>query len=152
MKIDRSDLTFELAVGSRNRVAIYNHMRGLLFDNIVSRGFRAKDPELFNQLTIEQRAMELTDRAIAQAEFEMQGYVSICQTINDILDIATSSLTEVIDLTASEFLADENSGLMWLIHEASGVAPMTPSGGFSLDLCMKSTGPDRDREGDVERS
>ena len=130
MKIDRSDLTFDLAVGSRNRVAIYNHMREVLFDNIASRGFRAKDPGLFNQLTIEQRAMELTDKAIAQAEFEVQDYVWIGQTTHDVMDNATSCLTEVVDLTASEFLADEESGLTWLIHEASGVAPMTLRGGL----------------------
>jgi hypothetical protein len=148
MKIDRRDLSFVLAVGSRNRVAIYNHMRGVLFDSIMSRGFRANDPALFNELTIEQRAMELADKAIAQAEFEMQDYVWTGQTIQDAMDIATSCLTEVVDLTAAEFLADEHFGLTWLIHEASGVAPMTPSGGLSLDL--NSTGPDR--EDNVKRS
>ena len=92
--------------------------------------------------------MELADKAIAQAEFEMQDYVWTGQTIQDAMDIATSCLTEVVDLTAVEFLADEHFGLTWLIHEASGVAPMTPSGGLPLDL--NSTGPDR--EDNVKRS
>jgi hypothetical protein len=71
MKIDHQYLTFGLAVGVRNRIAIYNHMRAFLFDSISARGLTANDPELFNQLTIEQQALRLAEEVIAEVEHEL---------------------------------------------------------------------------------
>jgi len=148
MKIDHEFLSFGLTVGVRNRVAIYNHMRDFLFDAISARGLAAKDPKLFNQLTIEQQAMRLGEEAIAAVEdklgdiFNEMAASPIYET--EAVAFAASCLTETIDRKASEFLADNLFGLTWLIHDASGVAPMTREGDIPWDSLMEF-GPDRDR-------
>jgi hypothetical protein len=147
MKIDHDYLMFGLTVGVRNRVAIYNHMRSFLFDSIAARGLDAKDAELFNQLTIEQQAMRLAEEVVGEVESEFSDIFDLEPTIGEsqIKAMAASRLIEAIDEKRSAFLVDELCGLDWLIHDASGVAPMTPEGGLPIDGLMDH-GPDRDQQ------
>jgi len=127
MKIDHEYLSFGLTVGVRNRVAIYNHMRAFLFDSIAARGLAAKDAELFNQLTIEQQAMRLAEEVIREVEGDLSDiFEELGSEIDENLakSLAASCLTEAIDRKTSEFLVDDLYGLTWLIHDASGEAPL----------------------------
>jgi hypothetical protein len=147
MKIDHEYLMFGLAVGIRNRVAIYNHMRAFLFDSIAARGLDANDPKLFNPLTIEQQAMRLAEEVVGDVENDFRDIsaeigLSILDQ-DEIKKLIGATLNETIEQKKSAFLVDELFGLNWLIHDASGVAPMTPEGGIPIDGFM-TYGPDRD--------
>jgi len=146
MKIDLEYLTFGLAVGIRNRVAIYNHFRTFLFESIAARELAVEDQALFNHLTIEQHALRLAEESIAEAESQLADMFSNMASPVDEADAkqqAASYLMEAIDQRTSEFLTDDFMGLTYLIHDASGVAPMTPEGGISMDGLFNH-GPDRD--------
>lgn len=146
MKIDHEYLMFGLTVGIRNRVAIYNHMRSFLFDSIAARGFDANDPKLFNPLTIEQQAMRLAEEVIGDVERDFSDIFENGETDIDhgeIKELVAATLNETIEQQKAAFVVDETFGLEWLIHDASGVAPMTPEGGLSIERLM-TKGPDRD--------
>lgn len=56
--IDCSDCYLTVRIGQRTRLSLYNHMRAFLCDAIRQKGFSVDDLQLFNMLTIEERAMD----------------------------------------------------------------------------------------------
>jgi hypothetical protein len=64
---------------------------------------------------------------------------------DEIKTLVADTLKVEIEKKTSAFLVEELYGLDWLIHHASGVAPMAPEGGLPMDHFMRS-GPDRDSD------
>ncbi len=132
-EIDCSDCVYTIHIPQRTRLSIYNHMRAFLVAEIEKRGFVATDPKLFSMLTIEDKAMELTDDIIAWAE------VNFTEVTNDtvsFLDAAPAPagdevqnyLAEAVPQAKAEFLSPENvDNIDTLIQLASGT-PLSIAG------------------------
>src|ERR1700756_4006096 len=95
--IDCSDCSLTVQIGRRTKISLYNHLRAFLLDEIGARGLDARDPLLFNMLTIETHAIEMAEKVVDEVVESMEQGQMFFEDVD-----LTSSVASIVEETLAE--------------------------------------------------